>query len=299
MSADLHTHTTRSDGTLSPAALVRLAGQSGLRALALTDHDTVTGIGEASQAAVELGVELIPGVELSIRERDPNGGEVVDNHLLGLLIEPTAPDFGALLDELQAGRRAMAHATLARLAELGLPLDPRRVEELAAGAAITRPHIARALVEAGYVANERQAFERYLGNGKLGLPERPTPTPAEAIAAVRAAGGVAALAHPVFARDAGSAERLASIPRQLDRLQALGLRAVECDYPDATAAIAEKLTAWARERGLLITGGSDFHGPGKTPYAPLGQCAVDDRVVDELRAAARHGPRLPAEFDRS
>jgi 3',5'-nucleoside bisphosphate phosphatase len=286
MAADLHTHTNRSDGLLAPAELARAAGRAGLRAIALTDHDSVAGVDEARATAEQVGLELVPGVELSIRERDPETGEVVDNHLLGLFIEPAAAEFVAFLDRLQEGRRAMARDVLASLEQLGVRLDPGRVEALAAGAAVTRPHIARAMVEAGYVASEREAFERYLGNGKLAAPERPVPTPAEAIAVVRAAGGVAALAHPVFARDAGSAERLATVPRQLVRLRALGLAGVECFYPDATPEVTARLEAWARERGLIATGGSDYHGPGKAPYAPLGQAAVDDAVLDLLRAAA-------------
>jgi predicted metal-dependent phosphoesterase TrpH len=187
----------------------------------------------------------------------------------------------------------MAYDTLASLEQLGMRLDPQRVEELAAGAAVTRPHIARAMIEAGYVTSEREAFERFLGNGKLAAPERPVPRPADAIAVVRAAGGAAGLAHPVFTRDVGWEARLAALPRQLDRLLALGLGALECMYPDATPRVTESLTHWARERDLIATGGSDFHGPDKAPYVALGHPAVADSVVDALRGA------LPAKLDRS
>jgi predicted metal-dependent phosphoesterase TrpH len=291
MTADLHTHTNRSDGLLAPADLVKSAKSAGLRTIAVTDHDSVAGIDEACAAAARLGIEVIPGVELSIRERDPETDEVTDHHLLGLFVDPAEASLGEFLEQVQEGRRAMARDTLASLEQLGMHLDPHRVEELAAGAAVTRPHIARALVEAGYVASEREAFERFLGNGKLAAPERPAPSAAEAIAVVRAAGGIPGLAHPVFTRDGGWQARLAALPRQLDRLLPLGLGAVECFYPDATPEVSEWLGRWTSERDLIVTGGSDFHGPGKAPYVALGHSAVADSVVEVLRRA------LPAKLD--
>jgi predicted metal-dependent phosphoesterase TrpH len=279
--ADLHTHSSRSDGVLAPAELVRLAREVGLDALALTDHDSLTGLDEARQAGLELGVEVIAGVELSVR----NGGS--DEHLLGLFVDPSARELVAYLDELQATRQRMAQDTLAALARLGLLVDPARVAELARGAVVTRPHIARALVEAGHVASEQEAFDRYLGSGKPAAVPRPNPDPIRAIQLVRAAGGVAALAHPVFGQEASWQARLASTPERLDRLQAAGLQAVECVYPDATPEISERLVEWTRERGLLVTGGTDYHGPGKAPFAALGTFSVDQDVLAALRTLSQ------------
>jgi predicted metal-dependent phosphoesterase TrpH len=283
MRVDLHTHSSRSDGVLAPAELVRLAREAGLDALALTDHDSLAGLDEARQAGASLGVEVIAGVELSLR----NQGS--DEHLLGFFVDPRTPDLVVYLDELQATRHRMAEETLAALERLGVPVDPRRVAELASGAVVTRPHIARAMVEAGHVASEQEAFDRYLGSGKPAAIPRPSPEPMRAIQLVRAAGGVAALAHPVFPQDAGWEQRLASTPERLDRLQAAGLQAVECSYPDATPEITAQLLAWTRERGLLATAGTDYHGPDKAPFAPLGTVTVDDEVLSALRALSTPG----------
>jgi 3',5'-nucleoside bisphosphate phosphatase len=278
LKVDLHTHSSRSDGMLAPAELVRLAREVGLDALALTDHDSLAGLDEARRAGAELGVEVIAGVELSVR----NQGS--DEHLLGFFVDPEFPDLVAYLDELQASRHRMADETLAALERLGLPLDPRRVAELASGAVVTRPHIARAMVEAGHVASEQEAFDRYLGSGKPAAIARPNPDPMRAIRLVRAAGGVAGLAHPVFRQDAGWERRLAATPERLDNLQAAGLQAVECYYPDATPEITAQLLTWTHQRGLLATAGSDYHGPAKAPFAPLGSASVDEAVLSALRA---------------
>ena len=264
---------------LTPCELVRGARAAGLDLLALTDHDTVAGVDEALATGRELSVQVIPGVELSVRDAG------VEEHLLGFFIDPTAPSLVDYLDALQATRRSMAQETLAILERLGVPVDPARVAELAQGAVVTRPHIARALVEAGHVASEQEAFDRFLGSGKPAAPPRPAPDPSAAIRVVRAAGGVAALAHPVFRQEPNWKGRLASAPERLDRLKAAGLRAVECTYPDATPEITAKLLDWTRERDLIAIGGTDFHGPGKAPFAPLGQVAVGGDVVDALRAA--------------
>jgi 3',5'-nucleoside bisphosphate phosphatase len=278
LKVDLHTHSSRSDGVLAPRELVRLAREVGLDALALTDHDSLAGLDEARQAGAELGVEVIAGVELSVREQG------WDEHLLGFFVDPTAPELVAYLDELQATRYRMADETLRALERLGVPVDPRRVAELASGAVVTRPHIARAMVEAGHVASEQEAFDRYLGSGKPAAIPRPSPEPTRAIQLVRAAGGVAALAHPVFRQDAGWQQRLASTPERLDGLQSAGLQAVECAYPDATPEISAQLLAWTRQRGLLATGGTDYHGPDKAPFAPLGAISVDAEVLSGLRS---------------
>jgi predicted metal-dependent phosphoesterase TrpH len=280
MAADLHTHSTRSDGVLAPAELIRQAHAAGLAALALTDHDTLAGIDEARVAAATFGIRLLPGVELSVRD-----SERIEDHLLGLFVDPGSAELQAFLSELQAQRESMAQRTIDALAQLGVPVDLQRVHELARGAVVTRPHIARAMVEAGHVASEQEAFERFLGSGKPAAPPRPAPDPATAIRLVREAGGVSSLAHPVFPQDAEAAERLAGLPKRLDALVSAGLQGMECYYPDATPEVTKRLLGLARERNLVVTGGSDFHGPGKAPNAPLGQHAVDERVLRDLESA--------------
>lgn len=284
--ADLHTHSARGDGLLEPGELARRAHAIGLACLALTDHDSVAGVEEARAVGASLGLQVIAGVELSVRDVDAQGHRS-DDHLLGYCLDPAAPALRASLERLQRERVAMAEETIAALARLGVPVDPARVAQLAAGAVVTRPHLARALVEAGHVASEREAFERFLGTGKPAAPERPAPAPAAAIQVVRAAGGAAGLAHPVFRHTPDWAARLERVPARLDRLREAGLVAVECFYPDASPAITEQLLAWTRERGLVATGGSDYHGPDKAPGAPLGHSAVALEQVAALQAAAQ------------
>lgn len=244
-------------------------------------------MGEAAAAAARLGVDLIPGVELSVREVDPATRREWDEHVLGLFIDPDAAALGAYLARLQEGRVRMIADTLELLAGLGMPLEAERVAELATGAVVTRPHVARALVERGYVSDEREAFDRWLGNGRPAAPQRQAPSPAEAMDAIHSAGGVAVLAHPVFPADTEWERRLAELPARLDRLAGLGLAGVESDYPDATPEMRAQIRGWTLERGLLATGGSDYHGPGKSPAAPLGTCAVSLETVQALRQSAR------------
>ena len=282
MLADLHTHTSRSDGVLAPGELVRQARAAGLECIALTDHDSLAGVEEALAAGSGVGLRVIAGVELSVRDAERN-----DEHLLGWFIDPSSAVLQAYLAELQASRRAMAAQTLKLLAGLGVPVSAERVAELAAGAVVTRPHIARAMVEAGHVGSEREAFERYLGTGQPASAERPSPSPERAIGAIRSAGGVAGLAHPVFEQDGNARERRASVAVRVDRLAEQGLAAVECFYPDASDALRVDLARLAATRGLVATGGTDYHGPEKAPFAPLGTVTAPPDTVQALERLAR------------
>jgi 3',5'-nucleoside bisphosphate phosphatase len=282
MLADLHTHTSRSDGVLAPGELVRQARAAGLECIALTDHDSLAGVEEALAAGSDVGLRVIAGVELSVRDAERN-----DEHLLGWFIDPSSAVLQAYLAELQDSRRAMAAQTLKLLVGLGVPVSAERVAELAAGAVVTRPHIARAMVEAGHVGSEREAFERYLGTGQPASAERPSPSPERAIGAIRSAGGVAGLAHPVFEQDGNARERRASVAVRVDRLAEQGLAAVECFYPDASDALRVDLARLAATRGLVATGGTDYHGPEKAPFAPLGTVTAPSDTVQALERLAR------------
>jgi predicted metal-dependent phosphoesterase TrpH len=142
------------------------------------------------------------------------------------------------------------------------------------------------MVEAGHVQSETEAFDKYLGSGKPAAPPRPSPTPATAIAAIKQAGGVASLAHPVFSQNSDAAERLQNLRPRVAAMVQAGLQAMECRYPDSTVEISSELAKLAAQHELIATGGSDYHGPGKAPFAPLGTDAVDGDVVERLRAAA-------------
>lgn len=276
---DLHTHSTYSDGLLSPAMLVEEAASRGVRILALTDHDTVAGIDEAGLAGERLGVEIIPGVELSAAL--PNGGEV---HLLGYFVEIDDP---ALLAQLAGYARARAERMermVERLSRIGTPVAMERVHEIAGHGTVGRPHLGRALVEAGYAEDLSDAFARYIGGGKPAFVPRPRVDPCEAIALVRAAGGVPVLAHPF---STGGVESV------LDRLVPAGLAGMEVDYGEYSTEDREILREIATRRGLIATGGSDYHGPDRRVARELGSAGVSLAAVAALRRA-----RTPLARDR-
>ncbi len=259
---------------------MRAAVKAELTAIALTDHDSLAGIDEAQQAAAQAKIELIAGVELSVR--DSSG---VDDHLLGFFVNPDALALKAFLEQMQAERERMAERTIQALEQLGIKLSRERVLELASGAVITRPHIARAMVEAGYVTSEQEAFDKFLGSGKPAAQPRRSPDVATAIAAITQAGGVAGLAHPVFPQDGDARSRLEQLPRRLDAMRDVGMIAIECTYPDATAELTTQLRTMADAKGLIATAGSDYHGPGKAPNAPLGEPSSTDGTLEALRSA--------------
>lgn len=279
-SVDLHTHSTYSDGLLSPAELVAEAATRGVRFLGLTDHDTIAGIPEAQAAGASLGVEIVPGVELST---SLSGGE--DVHLLGYFIDITHPELLAGLAEFAAARQERAARILARLREIGIALDEEAVFAQARHGTIGRPHIARELVAAGHAADLSDAFGRYIGRNKPAYIPRPRVDPRDAIALVTAAGGVPVLAHPF---SPGGVEGV------LDRLIPAGLRGMEVDYGEYTPADRETLRQIAARRGLIATGGSDHHGPGVRGQArELGSAPVPLAAVTNLRAAAASQNQAP------
>jgi predicted metal-dependent phosphoesterase TrpH len=261
--ADLHVHTTHSDGTYTPGQVVELARRAGLSAVAITDHDTLGGIPPARSAAAGSGVELIPGVEITTEHR---GREL---HLLAYFVAEDGPLANALAG-LRKHRVERFQEMVERLRQAGVSVPQ---EELTADAP-GRRHLAEWLVKAGRVATMRDAFTRYLSDdGPVTVPKRRLPI-AEALALVRDAGGVAAWAHPSY--DC-TLEGLAE-------LRDLGLGGVEAEYPDTKRRRTLELRAWADRLGLAITGGSDCHGPGRRA---VGSCSVSD---DELQRLKRMRP---------
>jgi predicted metal-dependent phosphoesterase TrpH len=266
---DLHAHSTASDGLLAPARLVALAAERGLRILALTDHDTVAGLAEAAAVARARGPRLVPGVELSTQVE---AGEV---HILGYFINPGAPDLLGALARFQDARAGRAATMVERLAAVGAPIALARVVALAGGGSLGRPHVARALVEAGHAASVGDAFERYLVRGRPGYVERYRLTPADAVRLVRAAGGVPVLAHPHSAAD---------LDALLPELVAAGLGGLECHYGDYDDRRKEELLALAARHDLVATGGTDFHGLGLAHQRSLGDTPVPLECVAALEA---------------
>ncbi len=283
MLIDLHVHSSVSDGTTSPTRLVFDAQAAGLSVIGLVDHDTFDGITEATEAGRRVGVAVLPGVEISC-ERD---GRSV--HLLGYGCDMRDPALRAELAKCREGRSGRVEATLARLAELGLPLTLDEVmEQVGAAPSIGRPHFADAMVAKGYVRDRTEAFDRYLADDKPGYVRRYAPEVSDAIRLVRGAKGLATLAHPWGRK---MAETLT--PEVIEELTADGLEGLEVDHPDHDDQSRSLLSALAVRLGLIRTGSSDHHGAGKRNH-PLGANLTRPSAYREiLRRIAERGGVLP------
>lgn len=281
MSIDLHTHSSASDGSYRPADLMALAATAELRAVALTDHDTLEGIEEATDAAAGVGVDLIPGVELSLDWWGPGG-----MHMIVLWL-PASP--GPLQDRLfglQEARNGRNARIAARLQELGMEVTLREIEEEAGDGSVGRPHIAAVMVRKGYVPDIQSAFELYLANGRPAYFGRDRLTPEEAIDLAHRSGAVTVLAH---AHTLGL-DNAGEVADTLDRLVSAGLDGIEVHYGSYDADERAGYLRLAERFDLLPSGGSDFHGSYK-PGVRLGTGSVGlevpDGILDALRAARR------------
>ncbi len=278
---DLHMHTTASDGLYSPAELMQRAKEAGLRAVALTDHDTTNGIEEALQTAQTLDIDFIPGIEINT---DISGGEV---HVLGYFIEYQRPAFQATLNVLRDARERRGERMVERLNEEGIHIKWERVRAIAQGS-VGRPHVAKALLEAGYVQSIGEAFDKYIGSGKPAYVPRYKLTPEHAVQLIVSANGLPVIAHPVILPG------LDILRTWLPALKEAGLVGLETYYGPYTREDEQALLALAHQYGLIPTGGTDFHGPGIHP-TPLGGRYVPYEAVKQLKAAAikRHGVTPP------
>lgn len=273
MRIDLHTHSTASDGTDSPAELVRNAKAAGLDVVALTDHDTVSGH-EAALAALPAGLTLVTGAELSCRL---NG---VSLHMLAYLFDPAEPELARERELVRDDRVPRARGMVGKLRELGVPVTWERVAEIAGDGAIGRPHIATAMVEAGVVASVSDAFTpEWLANDGRAYVEKHELDPFDALRLIKGAGGVAVFAHPL------AAKRGQCVPESaIADLAAAGLDGVEADHMDHETATRARLHGLAADLGLLATGSSDYHGSRKS--CSLGEYTTDPDVYAEIAARA-------------
>lgn len=282
---DLHTHSTVSDGSEEPAAVVELAAEAGLTAVALTDHDRLDGLVAAGERAREVGVELVPGCELSCEH--PGTMHV----LVYFLTDGFSPaDGGPLQDELAGLQQAREdrNGTLARrLQEIGLPITLEEMEAESGGTGTGRPHAAAVLVRKGVVSDVQEAFDRYLAKGKPGYVAKTRLSPADALRLARASRAVPVLAHPL-----SLGLEPAELERQVAELADLGLAGVECVYGRYAAEERRGLEDLADRLGLAVTGGSDFHGsykPDLSVGTGRGDLAVDDALLAGLRERAATG----------
>lgn len=268
---DLHLHTTASDGSLSPAALIARAAGAGLTIVSVTDHDTVAGLAEARDAAVQHGVRLVNGVEITAVE------ERRDVHMLGYFIDPADIGLAAFLDRQRADRVRRVRDIADRLRMLGYPIDVDDLLALAAahnGRSIGRPQIAGALVAAGYARDRNDAFDRFIGYASPAYVPRRGPTPEEVIAIVGKAGGIVSLAHP----------GLTKVDAIIPRMVAAGLTALEVRHADHDLETEQRYRELAGTQGIAASGGSDFHGDSGHRVAALGVVTLPDEDFEALES---------------
>jgi predicted metal-dependent phosphoesterase TrpH len=275
---DLHLHTTHSDGSLSPGEVLALANKAGVTALSITDHDITTAIPEALAAGLSFGIEVIPGIEIS------SFLDQSEIHILGYFLDWQDPSFNAQLLALRQSRHRRNPLIIEKLQALGIDITYEEVRALAGTDAVGRPHIARALMDKKVVTSAKEAFDRYLAHGKLAYAPRELPTPGEAIRWIKAAKGLAVLAHPTWVQPTEGT--LTDLVRQL---KSDGLDGVEVHYSSHSARQTRDYLSLAKEVNLLVTGGSDFHGVTKPDIEVgigKGSLHVPHGLLSKLKDAA-------------
>ncbi len=273
MRVDLHMHSTASDGAYSPEEVVQIALTKAMDVIALTDHDSISGISRAQAASAGTSLEVLAGVELSAEDED------ADRHILGYLFDPGSPALSALFRKLREARIDRVGQIVEKLAALNVMLPVEEILALSNGGSVGRVHVARVMLRRGYTASLQEAFDRYIGDdGPAYVPHYPL-TPKQAIEVIHQAGGVAVMAHP------GRVENYRKI---LDGLIPLGLDGIEVYYPDHTPSIVSELRVLARQHGLLMTVGSDFHRREGDGSASIGTVKFpqDQDIVGALRERA-------------
>ncbi len=275
---DLHIHSTASDGKYKPEEIVRQAAALGLRYIALADHDSVDGIVPALQTAKAFPrLTFIPGVEVST---DVPDGEI---HILGYFIDYASKELGESLKKFRSSREGRARGMVDKLGELGINIDWKRVQEIAGDGAIGRPHIAQAMLEKGYIESFKEAFNKYIGREGPAYVEREKMTPAEAVALVLRSGGLPVLAHPFTVKEP---------ERRVAELKGAGLAGIEAYYKDNTPEDTKATLALAEKYGLIVTGGSDFHGIENSNEVGLGGVEVPVSAARRLIRLAGKRARI-------
>lgn len=269
MAIDLHLHTTASDGTYTPIQMVEEAKRIGLSAIAITDHDTMEGVEPAVKRGDELGLEVVPGIELNTDYKDR------EVHVLGYYPDVNCSEFQETLKELQIARVNRVKKIVEKLNELGYTISFERVGKIAGKGAMGRPHIAQALLEAGYASDWSEAFDKYIGKDSPAYVPRTKLTPNDAVQLILEVGGIPILAHP----------GLNNLDEIIPELIATGLRGIEVYHFEHTEEEKEHYRKIAEENHLIITGGSDCHGPGKKSGVRLGEIKLPYKLLEDLKNA--------------
>ena len=269
---DLHLHTLASDGRLTPTELVQMVANSGLKTISITDHDSTEGLAEAYEAVKEFpDLRIIPGIEMSA---DIPGDEV---HVLGYFLDYHNEEFQATLSEFRRGRVDRAKVMVEKLQDLGKPVDWERVQDFAGDGTVGRPHIALAMVEAGYFKEPKEAFDEYLGNNGLAYFDRPKLAPAAGVEMIKKVGGVPVLAHPTFMND---------MEAGISNLKKVGLVGMEVYYAQYDDDTVRHLARLAKEYDLIPCGGSDYHGLGNSGEPLPGILGPPEETIKLLEDAA-------------
>lgn len=273
MCVDLHTHSIYSDGTATPTELIRMAAANKLKGFALTDHDTTEGVRETIRLGLELDVQVISGLEISAMHHG------YSLHILGYGIDPDSPELCCWLERLQQGRVERNGKILEKLNGMGIEINHEEVVRLSRCGQTGRPHIARLLINKGYVKTMNEAFKQYLGRNKPAWCSRFSYTAAESIDIIHQAGGVAVFAHP-GQLDPGMKVQ----PRFIKELKERKLDGLEIFYPGHTRKMQKRLMGLARQHKLLATGGSDYHGNNRAGGLAGGKDTIcpPDSIMDEL-----------------
>ena len=282
MLVDLHTHSKASDGSMSPAELVGHAADRGLSAIAITDHDTIDGVSEAVEEGIRRGIEVIPGLEISV-DFEP------EMHILGYFFNNGCHAIEPALEELHRKRQERNPKIIRKLREMGFDITLEEAVKLAGGKVVGRPHIAAAMVQRGYVSNAREAFDNYLASGKPAFFKKDKLTPQQGIEMILRADGVPVLAHPVLL---GMENR--RLDQLLGKLAAAGLKGAEAIYVENSEEQTEFLIEMCRKHHLIVTGGSDFHGEFKPDIeigTGKGNLRIPYQAVEELKLAAAEASR--------
>jgi len=270
MKADLHLHTTASDGRLSPEDVVRTAAHLGLAVISITDHDSLDGIAIALKAAGQYpSLTVIPGVEVST---DVPHGEV---HVLGYFVDHTNPELIIKLAAFRNSRKVRAQRMIEKLATMGVHIDWPRVQDIAGTGSVGRPHIAQAMLEKGYIPSLKEAFNKYIGREAPAYVEREKMTPEEVVELITQVGGLAVLAHPAQIDD---------LEHLIPRLQRVGLVGVEAYYNSYPPKTIQYLASVAHKHALVATGGSDFHGMDRATETPIGGVSIPPESINRIMA---------------